>query len=475
MKHEFRAHPLMIFDIVKPFLLIFLIPVARSLIQYFKNGEIERILGAEVFVFSGILLYAILRWRAFRLILTKNTITVRAGLILVKRAVIPISGLSSVQSEQTPLDYILRSLTFRLNTEAGSREKTDYQFKLSKKDSRQLSELLYGKKQSEPVKFSAVKIALLAVATSSAFAGMLVGVPIINGAARLFGLGFEELYEEIAIVSNRFETYFPPIVNTITFILLGCYLISFTYSFLRYLNFRLFLDENRIEVRSGFFVKIRTAFKKDSVNNIKIEQTFLMLLLRRYAMKVNVGGYGVSKSESQVLVPSGKYAEIREQFSEYFPFLMPNAAIIKSRPGIIHENRFLIWAELFFILTAAASIYSAYRFEEFSIFILFVTIVVSLVILYYAYLCVSEYKRGMLRFGETVFASGKKGLRRCQLYCSKERAGEIKLIRYPTDFYFKTCNVKITVRSETADNITIKHLDFLEVKDAIFNSFGIDE
>lgn len=475
MKYEFKAHPLMIFDIIKPFLLILLIPVARGLIQYLKNREINDILGPETIIFIVILIYAILRWRMFRLTLTEKTVTVKTGLFFVTNAVIPISGLSSVQSEQTPLDYVLRSMTYRINTEAGSREKTDYRFKLSKKDSRKVSELLYGKKQSQPVKFSAVKIAILAVATSSAFAGMLVGVPIINGAARLFGLGFEELYEELTTVSNRFETYFPPIVNTVSLVLLGCYLISFVYSFLRYLNFRLFLDENRIEVRSGFFVKLRTSFKKASVNNIKIEQTFLMFLLRRYAMKVNVGGYGEVKSESQVLVPSGKYNEIREQFSDYFPFLKPTGQIIKSKQGIFHKNRYLIWAEIFFLSTAAASIYCAYRFEEFGRFILFMTFVVCSIILYYAYLCLSEYKRGMLRVDETIFASGKKGLRRSQLYCPKERVGEIKLIRYPPDYYFKTCNVKITVRSETADNMTVKHLDYVQVKEAIFRGFGIEE
>lgn len=474
MKRVFKAHPLMILSFIRPFLFILLIPVIRGVIQYIENGEVTQILGIEIALFAAITIFGVLRWYSFGLVCDSKTVTVKTGVIFVKQAVIPITGLSSVQSEQTPFDYIFGSVTFRINTEAGSREHTDYSFKLSRKDSHAVSDLLYGQKNSEPVRFSPVKIAILAAATSSAFTGMLVGVPILNNAAKLLGLGFEELFDEITNISNKIETYFPPIVNTITLLLLAGYVVSFIYSFLRYLNFRLFLDDDRIEVRSGFFVKLRTSFKKASVNNVKIEQTFLMLILRRFAMKVNVGGYGEAKSESQVLVPSGKYSEIRSQFSDYFPFLKPSGKIIKSHKGIIHKNRYLFWAEIFFLLLGVAAGYSAYIFQEFGRFILFMTFILGCMIFYYAYLCLSEYKRGMVRFGDTVFASGKKGLRRCQLYCPRDRVGEIKLIRFPPDLYFKTCKVKITVRSETTDNITLRHLDYEQVKQSIYDCYELN-
>jgi len=452
-----------------------LIPLIRGFVQYYRNRKIMPTLNWGIVVFIAIIIFGVFRWLSFRLVCDEKTVFVQTGVIFVRKALIPISGLSSIQSDQSPLDYIFAAVTYRINTEAGSREKTDYKFKLSRKNSHAVSELLYGKKKSEPVRFSAVKVAILAAATSSSFAGMLIGVPILNSAARLLGLGFEEVLDEITSVSNRFETYFPPIVNTITLILLFAYLISFIYSFLRYLNFRLFLEEERIEVRSGFFVKLRTAFKKASVNDVKIEQSFLMLILRRFALKVNVGGYGESKSESEVLVPSGKYSQILNQFSGYFPFLKPTGKAMKSKRGIIHKNRYLFWAEIFFILLVATAIYSACTFDEFGRFILFSTFVVGGIICYYAYLCLSEYSRGCVRIGETIYAGGKKGLRRCQLYCPKERVGQIEIKRYPPDYYFKTCNVKITVRSETADNITVRHLAYEQVKQAIYECYNLNE
>ncbi len=475
MRQEFKAHPLIIFDIIKSFLLILLIPVVRGIIQYLKNGSVTQILGAEIILFSLIVLYGVLRWRKFSLICGEKTVTVRDGIFLVREAVIPIKGLSSVQSELNPLDFIFGSVTFRINTEAGSRTKTDYSFKLSRKDAHTVSDLLYGKKSGEPLRFSPVKIAILAAATSSAFTGLLVGVPILNSAARLTGLGINEVLEQINSVSNTFQTYFPPIVNTATFILLCSFAVSFIYSFLRYIKFRIFLNDDRIEVRSGLFVMLRTSFKKSSVNNVKIEQTLLMKLLKRYAMKVNVGGYGEAKSESQVLIPCGKYKEIKEMFSDYFPFLTPSGKSLKSKVGGIHLNRYLLWAEIFVAILTASALIIGLRFEEFGRLVAFITFVLGVLLLYYTYLCLNEYKYCQVRFGNTVYAHGKKGLRKCRFYCPKERVGEIRLYRYPADPLFKTCNIRIITRSETADNVLIRHLDYEDTKAEIFNCYGIKE
>ncbi|MGI6279175.1 MAG: PH domain-containing protein [Acutalibacteraceae bacterium] len=475
MIRRFKAHPLMIFSFIKPFLFILLIPVARGIIQYVKNGQMSQILGLETLLFGAISFFGVLRWRSFSLVCDSKYVTVQTGVIFVKKAVIPISSLSSVQSEQNPIDYIFKSVTYRINTEAGSRRRIDYRFKLSRRDSHEVSALLYGKRSGDPVKFSSFKIAILAAATSSAFAGMLVGVPLLNNAARLFGLGINEVIDEITTVSEKFQSYFPPIVNTITLILLFGYVVSFLYSFFKYLNFRLFLDDTRIEVRSGLFVKLRTSFKKASVNNVKIEQTFLMILLRRFAMKVNVGGYGEDKSESQVLIPLGRYDEIKSQFSDYLPFFKLTGKSIEPPRGLVQENRFLLMSEIYLILTAAVSAVNANIFKEFGKFILFVTIIAACVILYYSYLCVCEYKDGKIRFSDTVFACSKRALRRYQLYCPKDRVGEIRLVRFPADKLYKTCNVKIIVRSETADSITLHHVDYKAVKDAIYKCYNLSE
>lgn len=478
MNKTFRAHPLMIFNFLKPFLFILLIPVVRGLIQYSANGEYDSILYFEVILVTCLLIFGFLRWLCFKLILNeeKHTITVISGLFFKKTAKINVERLSSVQTKQNPLEYLFRARTYRLNTEAGSLGKADYEFKLSVKASREVSTLLYGKEEQKKIKFSVYKIAILAATTSSAFTGIVVGVPLIYRAGNLLEVAVSDmLINEINNVSQKIENYFPPVVNSISLILLGAYLFSFLYSLFKYLNFQLCLGKNKIEMRSGIFVRTRTAFKKLAINNVRIEQSFLMLLLKRFAMRVSVGGYGESRSHSEVVIPLEKGQEIRKHFAEYLPFFKCDTGVfIKPRPTMLNRSRFLFFPMIYFILACVTAIILGLYFEDFTRFILFCLCVVCFLIFIDAWFCLFECFKGKVDFGDNIFIRSRKGLRTCELYCPKENVGEIKIMRFPPDMWHKTCRLKITVRSERADSLYVRHLDYETTKKLVNEYFDLN-
>lgn len=476
MKKEFKAHPLMILTLIKPFLFVLVFPFIKALLQYFADRKITDVLSLELTVFVIITVIAFLRFKTYRISCDGETVTIKLGLIFSKKADIDISKLSSVQTVQNPLDAIFRAVTFNINTEAGSANRADYKFKLSVKDSKQLAEMLYSEQAVSRVRFSALKVAIMAAATSSAFSGIIIGVPIINRAGKLLGVGLSQmLLDELNNVSQKITTYVPPAVNTVTLIILICYAISFIYSFLKYINFKLLLNDNKLEVHTGFFVRLKTAFRKSSVNNVMIIQTPLMILLRRYTMKVSVGGFGEAKSESQIIVPSGSYKELKSNFAEYFPFLMPEGNSLRANRNYLTKSRFLFWPAILLICIIAASVTSCLIFTEFTRFIFFVTLVLLCADFYYAYISLFEYKYGKIKFGKSIMAKSTKGLRTCRLYCPCEKIGEIKLTRFFTDFYYKTCRVRITVCSEAADTIRIRHLKYSQVMREILKTFDLKE
>ncbi len=474
MKKEFRAHPLMILSLMKPFLFVLILPVLKGVLEYILNQTVTGILRLEALAFAVIAVLAFFRWRSFRLICGKSSVTVEMGILIKKHSVIKIDRLSSVQSVQNPLDAVFRAVTYCINTEAGRKAQSDFKFKLSAKESAKVSKLLYGGRNPTAVKFSAVKVAMMAATTSSAVTGMIVGVPVINKAGNLLGIALSEmLFDEINNVSGEINTYFPPVVNTVTLIILLSYAVSFFYAFFKYINFSLFLEKDKLEVRSGFFVRSRTSFKKASVNDVKIEQTPLMRFFRRYALKVSVGGYGEAKKESAVIVPSGRRGEIRRQFSAYFPFLEPDAQPLRAKRDFVTKNRFLYWPGVFFIITAAAAVILALIFKDFGRLILFLTLVICAVILYAADLAMFEYRFGRLSMGSNIFARSVRGFRTCELYCPKENIGQIKIIRNIPDIPLKTCKVVISVRSESADHIKVRHLNYSDVKKSIYECYNI--
>lgn len=476
MKKEFRAHPLMIFTFIKPFLFVLVLPLIKACIQYLVDKQITDILGMELLIFSILTVIAFLRCKAYRVYCEEGLITVKTGFLFVKTAEIRIDKLSSVQAVQNPIDTLFRVVTLSINTEAGVQNRSDFKFKIGLKDCKELTSYLYAGEAVSKVRFSALRVAIMAAATSSAFSGIIIGVPIINRAGKLLGIGINELLiNELNNVSSKIETFFPPIVNTISIVILVCYGISFAYQFFKYINFKLLLDDDKLEVHTGFFVRRRTAFKKSSVNDVMIVQTPLMLLLRRYAMKVSVGGFGESKSESQIVVPAGTYKEIKGDFAEYFPFLMPDAKSLRARRNVLIKGRFLFWPAVYLIIVLAVSITACVLFPDFARFIFFIALVLLFIIFYYAYICLFEYKYGKIKFGNSVMAKSTKGFRTCRLYCPKEKIGEIKVSRFFTDFYYNTCRVRITVCSEGADTIRVRHLNYYETLEEIYKNFDLSE
>ncbi|MGN0452027.1 MAG: PH domain-containing protein [Acutalibacteraceae bacterium] len=475
MKKEFRAHPIMIVNLMKPFLFVLIFPLIKGVIQYFTKGKITGVLTLELIAFAAITLLAALRCYSFRLICGERTVTIKMGIILRSKSVINVSKLSSVQTVQNPADAVFRAVTYRINTEAGPKGSADFEFKLSIKDSREVSRRLFGDKNPTAVKFSVFKVAVMAATTSSAVTGMIIGVPIINKAGKLLGLALDKmLYDEINNVSEKVETYFPPIVNTITLIFLLAYGVSFFYSLFKYINFKLYLEKDKLEVRSGFFVRSRTSFKKESVKDVIIDQTPLMRLFKRYAMKVSVGGYGNSKSESAVIVPSGRRGEIKRQFSIYFPFLEPDGKLLHANRDNRTKSRFLYFPKLYFIITLVVSTVLSLIFKSFNRLFFFLTIVACCIILYYAYLCIFEFRFGKLKMGKNVYAQTVKGFNTCELYCPRENVGQIKLIRNIPDIPRKTCKVVVSVCSESADSIKVRHLNYEEVKKSIAECYGVE-
>lgn len=477
MKREFRAHPLMLMKYVKPFLFVLVIPVLKGVYQYIRYKAINDVLGLEMFIFAAVVAFGILRCISFKLICdsAKQTVTIKTGILFVKKAVLSVSKLSSVQTEQNPIDAVFRAVTYRINTEAGKKGSADFEFKLSCKDSKRVSAFLYGKSKSTEIRFSPIKIAILAATTSSAFTGMVVGVPVINKTGNLLGIALSEmLFDEINNVSSKFQTYFPPIVNTVSLIILLSYAISFVYSFFKYINFKLFVEDGKLEIRSGFFIRTRTAFKKESVKNVRIEQTVLMMLFRHYSMKVSIGGYGDAKSESEVIIPAGRHGEIKSGFRQHFPFLEPDGEKITAKRNNLTKSRFLTLPAVYFAIILVSAIILEEHLGDFTRLIVFLTVVICCIIACYAYLCLFEYKHGTVTLGNNVFAQSRKGLRTCEFYCPKENIGEIKLIRYPPDYWHKTCRIKISVRSESADSILVRHLDYETVKNEVHKNFNIN-
>lgn len=474
IKMKFKAHPISILRLMKPYLFVLILPLLRALVQYILHGEIGGLLTLELAAFAVVLVIAVLGWLSISISVSDGYITVKKGVFLRSCAVIEVSRLSCISLKQNIADFIFNSVGCLVNTEAGTPNKSDFDIKMYKNDAKMLFKAIYGDEPQTVVKFSAYRIALLAATTSSAATGIIVGVPIINKTSDLIGVAISDmLFDEINNVSSRFDSIFPPIVNTVTVILLIAYGFSFLLCFLKNLNFKLKSNKNSIEVQSGIIVRKRIIFKKSKVNNICFEQTPLMRLLKKYSMKAAIGGYGDMKGERAVVVPVAKHQELEKQLKKHFPLLQPNGEAVLPKQSRRNLNRFLYIPTLLAVIAAATGMAAVSLFPYFDRLILFLTAVLLGIDAYYASICYYNYKHSMLCLGKYILASGSIGFTVRELYCDKNKIGVIKISQTPADRKFKTCKVKLTIRSENADSVRVKNIDLKTVNQNLAQAFGL--
>lgn len=474
MKTTFKAHPFMMYYFIKPFLFVFILPVLKGAVQYLLFKRITGILFYEVLLLVGLLAVALGRLLAFKIEVDDNCLTVKRGIFLRQTAVIDKNRISSIIMDRTPADFLLGSVTFKLNTEAGLVKSPDFKLKLWNSDSKRLYSLIYGDTASVKVKFPHLKVALMAAATSSAVTGLIVGAPVINQAGKMLGVSLADvLFNQINSVSQKINTYTPPIVNSITIIVLAAYIFSFLVSFFKHLGFSLSAGGDKMEIRSGLFVKRHSIFKKRSVNNVCIEQTPLMRLFHVFSLCVSVAGYGDGKNERAVIVPCGSDRSIKDLFSVYFPHFEKIGSTQKAPGNYRNGRRFLFVPTLLSVFIVATAIVEGLLFPEFISLVLFINSILMALVVYYGNVCLKDFRTARISFGDNVFASGSVGISRRRIYVEKEKIGVIKIARTPADRKYNTCKVKINVRSESADGIRIKNIEYAGICENIENCYGI--
>ncbi len=474
MKNNFKGHPLMILSFLKPYLFVLVIPVIKGAVQFLLTRRISGVLSFEIYLFSAILLLAAARWLSFSVTLKNDVITVSRGLIFKTKAKININKLSSIVKSVNPLQSALKAVSFCLNTEAGNINESDFKFILGKNSAEKLSVAVYGEAGNDIIRYSNPKIALFSVSSSSALTGIIIAAPVINRAGKLLNIAITEMIlDEIDSFSNRFMRYFPPAVTALTVILLTAYGISFLIAFCKNITFRLNLDKERTEIISGLITKKRTVFSKKCLNDLMIVQTPIMRFVKKYSLYASVGGYGNSKSEKAVIIPCGNHHEMKQQFKAFYPDFADEKPFLSAEKNEKSYKRFMWLPKLYGILIAAGAIALMVLFRHFDRFVLFLASIGGLIDLYYADLCKCNYNKGKVSLSEIIRARGSKGFKFCEMYCEREKVGDIKITETPADRKLGTCKVKLIVRSESADNLKVRNLEKASLLKEIGENYGI--
>lgn len=455
---EFKVHPLYVYKYLK-----FLLPLL--VLPFFKGYSALKII-LVCFAVAVCFAYVVL----YKISLLKDAVLIKSGIIFRKTAVIPTENISSITISDNFIYKISGAKGISINTESGAYGKKDFEFKLFKADADILYLRLCGEK---PVFVKQSGITLLSATGSSALTGLLIGVPFINGAGKLFNLGIEQILGGISRFGRQIKTYFPPAVNIITLIFLLFYTVSFVYALLRNAFFSMGTKKEKIEIISGLLVKKTRIIRKTAVKDLCIDTTPIMRLFSLCTLRAAVGGYGGEKGEKATVIPAANLKTVKETIFSLFNIKIIGEDMISPAKNSKSVRRFLILPLLYAILTVGIGGALIIIFRSFKGFFMFFFIVLLCFDLYYGFVSLREQRESGIGIGKTFFIRCRAKFTAREMITKSENIGVIKITRNRFDRKYGTCKVKITVRSESSDKAMIKNIPFEPIKEKIEEVFNI--
>ena len=459
MKKLIKAHPLMIFDTIKPLLFFLILPAVNGILQYIKQYKTGKSVIFFILLLLLLIIIAVLKWKSFKITVLNCGLLVENGILIKETVFYNWDKVSGIFFKQNLIEKLFNAQSIIINTQAENSTQNNKSIRLYSFDADYIKNTFFYEKSDKQRKFSFLRVLFWAATASSTVTGIVIGLPVINKAISVLGIGlYELLLSSVNKISNDFKNYMPKTLNLLTFSLITIYIIAFLYQLFKNLNFSLNIGKKLTFITSGFFVKRQTVFKKSAVNNITFDQTLLMYIFKKLTVRASVGGYSGRRTGEAVIAPAGSRSELFELFSKEFEFFCAKIKKISNKQLKYGVKSVLILPIVVYIIVTIVLILIALKFKPFIRLIVLIDLLLLFSCVFWSNLLIFSYKKSILVLNKKFTAVGTTGFKRREIFSYTSNIGFYKLKENPFDRKRGSCKAKITIFSQSADTITLRWL-----------------
>ena len=339
---RFRNHPSVILEnslkTVGTVVIIFLL---NFISEIGENGiHLEDVLFLVVFLVIAIGLiisvHAII-WSRTYIMIEDNMLIVEQSTINKKRNTIGLKTISNVNLEQNLLEMLLGTCKLKLDTNSlSTANQTDVSIVLKRKEAEQFRSIVLEKAENQDESMSA------SVCTTPP---QMEERPDLEGNTIIGDMGNIILHGLFSIRISTFVLFVGILVIQIAIIykmltegigeeifseILGSYLTMLWFSvimgwsilkeFIKYLNFRIERKRDKIFLKYGFFKKVAYSIPVDKINGIRLTQTPIARMAKRYMVEIiNVGMDDNENETNTFFLPYSKVEQIKAQLHILLP------------------------------------------------------------------------------------------------------------------------------------------------------------
>lgn len=462
-----RQHPIKILGYTTRNFWLLSIPLIRGLVYYKFDFE-SWIHGAwfDILIVLSMLIFAILRWLSVSFAFNENNLYYKKGIFLFQESEIAFTRITSVGIENKFYLIPFKAATLSIDTNAGTKRKSDMTLILSRKNIDTFSNV-YNKVSSKKLRMiyspSRKHLVFFSFVFSNTLSGVILLSTLIFQSGKIVGNQLEQtFFATFTSYTQKMTKNISPATLAIALVILGGWFISFCINLLRYWNFSCERKGSNIVVRNGFLTKRISYLNRKNINYIDLRQSLSTILFKISSVHVHCTGYGKAKNAIAVLVP----ITVRQEVTNTMKMLLPDYPEAKTT---VNTSRFQIRRLIFFpilsilliILLALALLYILPDWSE-MIYLASIIVLIPLAWLLIVKI-VSDYTTGI------GCSSGFLILKYCRFYefhnvivpIDKVSLVEIRqsFAQKPTD----NCNIKIYTNAERTKYHLINFLAYSEV------------
>ena len=306
---------------------IFLLNIASEIGEEgIASGDIVFLVIIFVVVLAIVLGIQTFLWAKTYISIEENTLVIERNTLNKKRNTIGLKNISNVNLEQNLLEMLLGTCKVKLDTNSlSTADETDVNIVLKKVDAEKFRICILAKVEGKEIDEAGQKETTSEEESSNEESGIVghIGDIILHG---LFSIQIWMFVLLIAILGLQiwsFTELGTDLGETIGEILASLF-VAFYFAaiilwrivkeFIKYLNFRIERKKDKVYLSYGLFKKVAYSVPVDKINGIKLSQTPLARMGKRYMVEViNVGMDDDENEANTFFLPYNKLEIIQDQ------------------------------------------------------------------------------------------------------------------------------------------------------------------
>ncbi len=419
----------------------------------FKKFDVYESLIIILICLVSILVISFISWYNCFFYLKESSIVLKKGVFSITKREIPFEKVNTVDISQNIIQKIFNLSQIKIDTGTVKTSKSELSLLLKSYRAKELKNLLLNneinsdelEKNNNIFKLNSKDLLIYSLTSNT----------ILNGIGIIFILyNFVDDYINNILDIDLFSKLnitnfsFIKIIFGLLFILSISVILAIIKSFIKYYNFKVFVEKNKLNISYGLFNKKNYSFQINKIKGLHIKQNLTMQLFNLRTIEIESIGYGDEDDEKAILFPIINLNSQKEIINNLMPFFNFRGNIYKSeKPALF---RFIFKKLVFVSLIISVSIYFS-QYGYFSILL----IPISLILGY------MQYKNSAVGISNDLVFMSRNGFNKVQSIVKLNAAQSFE-ISYS---YFQRlkglCNLNTNIFSNNfGNNIKVSNLNY---------------